>query len=131
MILFLVLGRYRCEPDEEITSVVPFTSSLENQEQHFFCLGTMIYNPEETEPSSGRLLIFTAFAGMTRTSTLELSMLASAEVNGCVFALSIVGNKIAAAVNSAVSRLVFLLCIQHLSQLRYCYTISILRRTTV
>lgn len=102
MVFPLVLGRYRCEPDEEITSVVPFTSTLESEEQHFFCLGTMIYNPEETEPSTGRLLVFTAFAGVTRMPCLELSMLASTEVKGCVFALSTVEDKIVAAVNSAV-----------------------------
>ena len=39
---------------------------------------------------------------MARKSTMDLSMLADTDVKGCVFALRVVGEKIVAAVNSAV-----------------------------
>jgi len=98
----LVLGQYHCEPDEEITSVETFNLNVEGREVPFFCLGTLIYDPEEKEPSKGRLLVFTATTSPSKVSTLELSMLASARVKGCVFSLKIVNKKIVAAVNSSV-----------------------------
>ncbi|KAF8908996.1 CPSF A subunit region-domain-containing protein [Gymnopilus junonius] len=98
------LGQYQCEPDEEITAVLSFNSIVENESKPFFCLGTMLYKPEEKEPSVGRLLIFTAYTatGTSKTSSLELSLVASAEVQGCVFALKYVNDKIVAAVNSSI-----------------------------
>lgn len=81
-------------------------SAADNQES-CFCLGTFIYKSEETEPSSGRLLLFTAIPDLLKKSSLNLLMLTSAEVNGCVYALGAVGHNIVAAVNSAVSCLFF------------------------
>ncbi|KAF8967077.1 CPSF A subunit region-domain-containing protein [Flammula alnicola] len=98
------LGQYKCAPNEEITSALTFKSLVENQEKPFFCLGTVVYKEEEIEPTSGRLLIFTAYtsAAPTKTSSLELSLVASAEVKGCVYALKNVEGKIVAAINSCV-----------------------------
>ena len=100
---FLVLGRYRCKPNEEITSLVSLVSGTENQEHCLFCLGTFIYSPEEMEPSSGSLLIFKAIPDALKKPNLNLSILTSAKVQGCVYALRVVGNNIVAAINSAVS----------------------------
>ncbi|KDR82646.1 hypothetical protein GALMADRAFT_837022 [Galerina marginata CBS 339.88] len=98
------LGQYQCEPDEEIASVTSFTATVENQEKPFFCLGTMVYKAEEKEPSSGRLLVFTAYTATnsSRTSSLELSLVASTEVEGCVYALKNVNGRLVAAVNSSI-----------------------------
>ncbi|KAF9561348.1 hypothetical protein CPC08DRAFT_689138 [Agrocybe pediades] len=97
------LAEYTCEENEEVTSLVSFTGTENGEEKPFFCLGTMIFNPEEKEPSAGKLHVFTAYSGnVGRKSTLELSLVASAEVKGCVFALQSVDGKIAAAVNSSI-----------------------------
>lgn len=70
-----------------------------------FCLGTYIYEAEEKEPTNGRLLIFTAYQSESpsNASSLQLSMVASTDVKGCVYALTVVGDTVVAAVNSAVS----------------------------
>ncbi|KAH9480543.1 DNA damage-binding protein 1a [Psilocybe cubensis] len=98
------LGRYNCDTDEEITSVASLRIQVQGEEKPLFCLGTMIYKSEENEPSVGRLLVFTAYtpSNSTKTSTLELSLLASTKVEGCVYALSIVNGKLVAAVNSSI-----------------------------
>lgn len=104
LIFSLGLGQYHCNPEEEITSVTSFTAKVQDEEKPFFCLGTMIYKAEEKEPVTGRLLIFSAFTANTpsRVSTLELSLIASTTVEGCVYALKIVQDRIVAAVNSTV-----------------------------
>lgn len=105
------LGKYNCENDEEITSVASFRTRVEDEDKPFFCLGTMIYKAEEKEPAVGRLLVFTAYTptNSTKTSSLELSLVTSAKVEGCVYALKMVDGKIVAAVNSSVrSRSIYL-----------------------
>jgi DNA damage-binding protein 1 len=99
------LGQFYCDSDEEITSVVSFSITIEGQKKPLFCLGTVFYKAEEKEPTAGRLLIFTAYTLTTqsKSSSLELSMLTFANVKGCVYSLKVVENKIVAAVNSSVS----------------------------
>jgi len=84
--------------------VVSFTAQLEAQSRPFFCLGTVVHNDEDKEPTQGRLLVFSAYASPVpkQNSTVELSLLASAEVKGCVYALRMVKGKIIAAINSSV-----------------------------
>ena len=105
MLLLLDLGQFNCGPDEEITSVVSFSITVEGQKKPFFCLGTVFYKAEEKEPTAGRLLIFTAYTStmQSKLSSLELSMLTFADVKGCVYSLKVVEDKIVAAVNSSVS----------------------------
>lgn len=100
----LGLGQYHCEPEEEITSVTSFSIKVQDEDKPFFCLGTMIYKADEQEPVSGRLLIFSAFTSKTpsKKSSLELSLITSVKVEGCVYALKIVKDRIVAAVNSSV-----------------------------
>jgi len=101
------LGQFNCDLDEEITSVVSFSLTVEGQQKPFFCLGTVIYKAEELEPTAGRLLILTAYTSATqsKSSSLELSMVTSADVWGCVYSLKVVEDKIVAAVNSSVSEI--------------------------
>ncbi|KIM43302.1 hypothetical protein M413DRAFT_444121 [Hebeloma cylindrosporum] len=98
------LGQYKCNPNEEIISVVSFTGHLEAQQRPFFCLGTIVHDDEDKEPTQGRLLILSAYTSPvpTQNSTVELSLLTSTEVNGCVYALKVVKGKIIAAINSSV-----------------------------
>lgn len=102
------MGQFNCGSDEEITSVVSFSMTVEGQKKPFFCLGTYFYKAEENEPSAGRILIFTAYTTTTqsKSSSLELSMLTFADVKGCVYSLKVVEDKIVAAVNSSVSKTV-------------------------
>ncbi|KAF9485871.1 hypothetical protein BDN70DRAFT_870784 [Pholiota conissans] len=98
------LGRYKTGPNEEITSVLSFKAVVDAQEKPFFCLGTVIYKEEEIEPTSGRLLIFTTHAATisAKSSSLELSLITSSEVKGCVYSLKEVEGQIVAAVNSSI-----------------------------
>jgi DNA damage-binding protein 1 len=76
-----------------------------------FCLGTYTYEAEEKEPTNGRLLLFTAYQSETlsKASILQLSLLTSVDVQGCVYAVTVMGDMIVAAVNSAVSNLASLM----------------------
>ncbi|CAA7261433.1 unnamed protein product [Cyclocybe aegerita] len=97
-----VLGQYRCELDEEIVSLTTFTAAVGDQKKPFFCLGTLIYNAEENETSAGRLLIFTVTIASGKQSAMELSLVTTVDVNGCVFALRTVEERVVAAVNSSI-----------------------------
>lgn len=102
------LGVYNAEANEEIVSILSFKTQVNNQQTPFFCLGTVIYKDEEIEPTAGRLLIFTAHtsATATKTSSLDLALVASAQVGGVVYSLVAVEGKIVAAVNSSVRLLI-------------------------
>lgn len=105
MFLLSDLCQFNCDSDEEITSVVSFSLTVEGRKKPFFCLGTVFYKAEEVEPTAGRLLIFTAYPSTTQSKlpSLELAMLTSTTVRGCVYSLKFVEDKIVAAVNSSVS----------------------------
>lgn len=67
-----------------------------------FCLGTVVIRPEEREPSSGRLLLFSLSSadGVRTLNTLTMH-----KVKGCVYALALISeNLIAAAINTNVRR---------------------------
>ncbi|KAJ7645598.1 mono-functional DNA-alkylating methyl methanesulfonate N-term-domain-containing protein [Mycena polygramma] len=101
---FSHLSQYNCEPDEEITCVTSLTLKQGDASTPFFCLGTYVFRPEEKTPEAGRLLVFTAYPHKAETwsSNLELSLAASADVQGCVYAITTVNGLIAAGVDSAV-----------------------------
>jgi DNA damage-binding protein 1 len=90
--------------DEEITAVTTLCPLVGGSRMPLFCLGTFTYEPDEKEPSNGRLLIFTAFPS---SSNMQLSLVASADVKGCVYSLALVNDTIVAAVNSSVSNALF------------------------
>jgi DNA damage-binding protein 1 len=95
-----VLSTFNCETDEEITAVTTLCPLVGDKQIPLFCLGTFNYEPEEKEPSNGRLLIFTAFSS---SSNVQLSLVTSADVKGCVYSLALVNDAIVATVNSSVS----------------------------
>jgi CPSF A subunit region. len=99
------LSQFNCELDEEITAVTTMNPLIESKTMPLFCLGTLWYKPDEKEPTDGRLLIFTAYDNdsQSRMTTLQLSLVASMHVKGCVYSLAVVNGMIAAAVNASVS----------------------------
>ncbi|KAJ7069995.1 mono-functional DNA-alkylating methyl methanesulfonate N-term-domain-containing protein [Mycena amicta] len=69
-----------------------------------FAVGSYIVNPQESEPTSGCLRILSAhpIGADPRSSSLALEMLASADVNGCLYSIATINGMIAVGVNSAV-----------------------------
>lgn len=70
-------------------------------------VGTVRHQVGETEPSAGRLLLFTMEPGQgtargEHRRALDLKLLASCDAEGCVYALVEVSGAIAAAVNTSV-----------------------------
>ena len=74
-----------------------------------FCLGAFTYEGEENQPTQGRILIFTAHSSQTqsRVVNLNLSLVTSVQVGGCVYAITVVNGMIVAAINSSVSVIAF------------------------
>ncbi|KAF4605198.1 hypothetical protein EYR40_003981 [Pleurotus pulmonarius] len=87
------------DPHEDFTAITKMKSIGDDKIVSVYCVGSLRYKPQEIEPTGGRLY---AFAVSYQQSTMQISVLASEEVNGCVYAVSVVGNLIAAAVNSTV-----------------------------
>jgi len=76
-------------------------------------VGTFYYQFTEHEPTDGRLLIF-SIGGDGRLSprSSQLSLITSAHVQGCVYALAIINGLIAVAVNASV----ILFCVEKKDQ---------------
>ncbi|KAF9496184.1 hypothetical protein BDN71DRAFT_1415949 [Pleurotus eryngii] len=98
-VTFENLCEFFSEPHEEFTVITKMKSVTDVKDVSVYCVGSLRYKPQEIEPTGGRLY---AFAASYQQSTMQISVLASEEVNGCVYAVTVVGDLIAAAVNSAV-----------------------------
>ncbi|KAJ7505532.1 CPSF A subunit region-domain-containing protein [Mycena galericulata] len=98
------MSQFNCQTDEEITCVTTITLEQDDQSTAFFCLGTYTFRSDESVPAEGRVLVFSAYppGGNSRSSNFQLSLAASADVRGCVYAVTTVKELIAAGVNSAV-----------------------------
>lgn len=99
------MSRFWCDEDEEITSTIVYNFEEDGKTVPLFCVGTYRYNPEEVEPNHGRILVFTVVVADSapKRTGYQLSLLASTNTKGCVYALVTVGDCIVAAVNSSVS----------------------------
>lgn len=109
--LFLTLpdmSHFNCEVGEEITAVLAITPVINDKSMPLFCLGTYTYEPEEKETMNGRLLVFTAFHSESETNgtNLQLSLVTSTDVRGCVYAMTLVNDMIVVSVNSSVSSMI-------------------------
>lgn len=83
------------EPLEEGQSIVVLTTS----ESTSYVVGTTYVKPDESEPTSGRLLVFAQKEGRTFEQTNSIA------IAGSPYALaSLSDNHVAAAINSVVSR---------------------------
>ncbi|KAH9924683.1 CPSF A subunit region-domain-containing protein [Epithele typhae] len=89
---FQQLDSFACKPDEVAFSVcilsvpgpVPRTA---------FCVGTVVFRPEETEPSHGRIVVL----GVSSHSPRSLEVLASHEVYGAVYTIEPISDALFAA----------------------------------
>ena len=108
---FLVLARFNCDPNEEVTSVIPCSSVVDNVLTPFFIVGTFLYYPEEIEPETGRLLLISVTSIMNPDNPkqgYQFSLVASTKVKGCVYALTSTTSKdeehprFVAAINSSI-----------------------------
>ncbi|KAJ7202805.1 mono-functional DNA-alkylating methyl methanesulfonate N-term-domain-containing protein [Mycena pura] len=101
---FNLLSQFNCDADEELTCVTACTLEQDGDSTAFFCLGSYMFSAEESEPKIGRILVFSAYppGAESRSSSIELSLTASVDVEGCVYAITTVKGLLAAGVNSAV-----------------------------
>ncbi|CCM01903.1 uncharacterized protein FIBRA_03974 [Fibroporia radiculosa] len=90
------IASFACESDEEVTSVLTLSSSDVSSAR--FCVGTVQFKPGETEPSSGRILLFSLNTGPESS----FQLVSSTPVSGCVYQLVSIQGMIAAAVNTSV-----------------------------
>ncbi|KAK7048153.1 CPSF-A domain-containing protein [Favolaschia claudopus] len=98
------LSQYTCDADEEILCVSTFQPRLEDESSTFFCLGTCILQDDENEPTKGRLLVLSPHQRRTQyaSTSVELSLSASVDVDGCVYSVTVMKELIAIGVNSSV-----------------------------
>ncbi|KAK7056644.1 hypothetical protein VNI00_002361 [Paramarasmius palmivorus] len=92
---FRTISTFECQNDEQAMSLTTIKVSVADEDATFFCMGTTFIDPGETEPRRGRIVILGA-------SGHSLSLAASEDTNGCVYALSTVSGLLAAAVGSSV-----------------------------
>ncbi|RXW24467.1 hypothetical protein EST38_g1372 [Candolleomyces aberdarensis] len=100
---FTVLSEFKCDVNEEITSLAGFTHKVEGKEFSYICAGSVIYPDEDNKPVQGRLRIFTAVAqDGPATSNTDLTLVTSEDIVGCVYAVKSVNDKLVVAAESAV-----------------------------
>lgn len=84
-----------CDPAEHINAMHSVTLSKAT----YLCVGTVVVDPHDLEPTKGRLIIFKVNTGEGKPS---LHLVSSTPVRGCVYAIVSKENTLALAVNSAV-----------------------------
>jgi hypothetical protein len=96
--LFVGLAEYFCESGEEISTVklVPAPSGV------YICLGTVFGSKADVEPTKGRLVFLRAGVDNHFSSAIQLSEVANVPVHGCVYALAILDQLLAVAVDYSV-----------------------------
>ncbi|KAG6903292.1 hypothetical protein C0995_000187 [Termitomyces sp. Mi166 len=100
---FDLLANYNCEMNERLTAVATYSPEIDGKSTPVFCVG--VHTDEaELEPTEGRILVLSAIpaGGQSRTLSLHLSLLATADVQGCVYAISFIKDIVIATVNSSV-----------------------------
>ena len=84
-----------CDPAEHINAMHVATLSKAT----YLCVGTVVVDPHDLEPTKGRLIIFKVYTGDGRPS---LHLVSSTPVQGCVYVMVSRKNTLALSVNSAV-----------------------------
>lgn len=98
---FEKLAQLTVNNGEEVTALHSCSVTLGGVLVPFICAGITVYDSQEREPSQGRVVLLqTTVAG--NSASQALTALAAAEVEGCVYALTSVGDIIVAAVNSSL-----------------------------
>lgn len=99
---FLIIDQHTFEVTHAVhlqdmeTPVSLISCKLTNDSHDYYCVGTAFVYPEETEPKSGRLILFHLAEG-------KLTQIAEKEVKGAVYSLAEFNGKILAGINSTVS----------------------------
>lgn len=99
--LFPVLAQWKAELNEEMSALVAFTRKEGDQDVPYICTGSVVW-PEGDKPVTGRIRVFTLVATSGKDGRTELNPVASKEVEGSVYALKWVNDKLVAAVETAV-----------------------------
>ena len=86
-----------CDPAEHINTMHIVTLSKAT----YLCVGTVVVDPHDLEPTKGRLVIFKVHTDEGRPS---LHLVSSTPVQGCVYAIVSRKNTLALSVNSAVGQ---------------------------
>ncbi|KAG9315581.1 CPSF A subunit region-domain-containing protein [Chiua virens] len=94
---FEKLSEFEVDQGDEVTSLHTFVATLQDEQTSFLCVGVTSYDSGEREPSRGRLVLLQA-----NGPRALLVVMASANVKGCVYAITSVQNRVLAAVNSSV-----------------------------
>lgn len=68
----------------------------------YFCVGTFFYQADEREPIAGRLLVFCTHEASPHPLGRRLALIASAQTQGCIYALANANGMVAAAINASV-----------------------------
>lgn len=84
-----------CDPAEHISVMHGVTLS----EASYLCVGTVVVDPHDLEPTKGRLIVFKVNTGEAKPS---LHLVSSTSVRGCVYAIVSNQGTLVLAVNSAV-----------------------------
>jgi DNA damage-binding protein 1 len=97
------LSQFNCEPDEEITALetLSLTSDGHAHGLSYICVGTFFYQADETEPTEGRVLVFRTYE-VPPSSSQQLSLVTSVQVEGCVYAMANANGMLAVAINASV-----------------------------
>jgi hypothetical protein len=85
-----------CNPAEHINAMHVVTLPKAT----YLCVGTVVVDPHDLEPTSGRLMVFKVHTNEGKPSLHQVS---STPVRGCVYAIVSRENTLVLAVNSAVS----------------------------
>ncbi|KAJ3896557.1 CPSF A subunit region-domain-containing protein [Lentinula edodes] len=97
-----VLAQAELQQDEQIMSLTVLqVKDNNNTSQQLFCVGTFSLRLDETEPTSGKILVFEV--QQASSTLIQLKRVAAEDVSGCVYSLVVIDGLLAAAINSSVS----------------------------
>ncbi|KAJ4488025.1 CPSF A subunit region-domain-containing protein [Lentinula aciculospora] len=101
-----VLAQAELQQNEHLMSITVLNVHINNDDgnndsQPLFCVGTFFVRLDESEPTSGRILLFKAH--QTGPTWAHLRCVATEDVAGCVYSLVAINGFLAAAINSSVS----------------------------
>ncbi|KAI6158847.1 CPSF A subunit region-domain-containing protein [Pisolithus thermaeus] len=99
---FEKIAQLNMKNSEDVTALHFLTVTLAGQAINFVCAGVTVYDCHEREPSQGHIILLQKSTGHNLSATQALTVTITAHVNGCIYALTSVGNTIVAAVNSSL-----------------------------
>ena len=107
MTLFLDVGSYPCEPNEDIISVSVVDLTIDGNEVTYFAAGTMVFSgDDDMEPSAGRILLFEA--GHQRSRLVEprgpmLTLKVAHEIQSSASAITCIDGVLVVAMSCSVN----------------------------